>query len=555
MDHLINESSDSIDMQHVADSAVEEIQVGSIISGEVVTVDSDYVYVNVGMKSDGRIPAGEFSSLPAVGEVLDVILKTKRFADGMYQFSHSAAKKEKNWRNFSEWYKEGNTVVSGRITGSVKSGKSAECMGVNAFLPFSLVGDLKAASAGDNEYEFVIKSVDPSKRSIIISRKDFIEVEKKKRWESFLEKYKAGDKIEGEIIKFVEFGAFVRVAGIDALLHRNDMSWKKVFKQRKLFKLGEVKEFVILDINSEEGKISLGYKQLFEDPWVSVASKYSPGDIVEGVIVTITGFGAFAEIDEGIEGFVSLNDISWSKRGVAPKDVFERNEKYNFAILDMNPEEKRLSLGYKQTLPNPWDAVAENYPPGYTGKGKITKIVKFGLFVELEDQIEGLVHISDITWDENIKDPIAGYKTGDTVDFKVLDVNKDEMKISLGMKQLEKSPWEVIREKYPPRSRVEGSISGIKPFGIFVKIEDNVEGLVHISEVSNSRLENLEDHFKIGDRVSAVVLDVDVDKKRLSLSIKHYDKISEKEEIDKIMKGAKPSAVTLGDLVDINWEK
>ncbi|HOO73068.1 MAG TPA: S1 RNA-binding domain-containing protein [Spirochaetota bacterium] len=555
MDQMPQEFNETIDMEHVADSALEEIVTGQIVPGEIVTIDSEFVYVNVGTKSDGRIPLEEFDKKPEVGEVVNVMLKHKRMKDGMYQFSHKAAEFEKRWQEFIKSYSEGNLTVKGRVVNSINKGKLVDCEGVSAFLPFSLTADLKGKTTTEDLYDFFIKSVDDKKRTIIVSRKDYLDQENSKKWEHFSSQYKIGDKITGKVVKFVEFGAFIEVEGIDALLHRNDMTWKKVFKQRKLLKLGEETEFIILDINREEGKISLGLKQLSEDPWKLVEGKYSSGDIVNGTVVTVTTYGAFIEIEDGIEGYLSNSDISWTKNNVNVKDYLEKGQILEVMVLDINPVEKKLTLGLKQTQPNPWDSIDERFPVESVYRKKIKKIVKFGIFVELEDDIDGLIHISDVSWDDDNKDLHHLYKIGDEIEFKILDIKKKEMKISCGVKQLTKSPWELISEKYPPRKKVDGVISGITPFGLFIKLEDDVEGLVHISEVSRRRVENLEDHFKIGDPIGATVLGVDVEKRRLSLSIKNYEIISEKEELEKIMKQSSPGRVTLGDFVDLKLEE
>ncbi|HOK01956.1 MAG TPA: S1 RNA-binding domain-containing protein [Spirochaetota bacterium] len=550
MTPMTEDNYDTIDMASVADSALEDIQPGMIVKGEIVTVDSGYAYVNVGTKSDGRVPLEEFDAVPKVGEVYEVKLMNRKLVDGVYQFSRKAAVAEKSWKDFIESYNKGNREVKGKIKSSNDKGKILSLSGVNAFLPASLAADLKSVSSSDEEYFFVVKDVDKKKKSVLVSRKDYIEELNKKKWEDFLSKYKEGDIVKGEVVKFVEFGAFVRIDGIDALLHRNDMSWKKVFKQRKILKLGEVRDFVILSINRDELKVSLGLKQLKEDPWLAIAQKFNPGDIVKGKVVTITPVGAFVQIDEDIEGFVANSELSWTKSNANVKDYFSKGDESDFVILSIEPQDKKIALGFKQLSQNPWETIDERFPIDSIWKRPIKKIVKFGLFVELEEGIDGLIHVSDISWDE-VKDLNKSFKVGQEVEFKILEIHKDEMKISCGMKQLTKSPWELIKEKYPPRTKVHGTVSGITQFGLFVKLADDVEGLVHISETSRNRIEKLEEHFKIGAPVDAVVLDVDVEKKRLSLSIKHYEIMSEKEEVNKILKKTSPNTVTLGDIINI----
>ncbi len=551
MTPITDDNFDAIDMESVADSALDELEAGMIVRGEVVTVDSGFAYVNVGTKSDGRVALEEFETIPKVGEVFNVKLMNKKLVDGVYHFSRKAAEMEKGWKDFIQSYNDGKREIRGKIISASPKGKIVNCSGVNTFLPYSLTADLKGISQSDDEYTFTIKTVDFSKKSVIVSRKDFLDDQNKKNWNDFIQNYKEGDIVQGEVLKFVEFGAFIRVGGLDALLHRNDMSWKKVFKQRKLLRQGEVRDFIILNINKEDRKISLGLKQLKNDPWLDIAQKYNVGDKIKGKVVTITSVGAFIQIDEDVEGFLSNSELSWIKNNANVKDYFEKGAEADFRILDINHEDKKINLGYKQLMPNPWDTIDERFPVGAVNRKKIKKIVKFGLFVELEDGIDGLVHISDISWDDNVKDLTRNFKNGQEVEIKILDINKREMKISCGMKQLMKSPWEAVKEKYPPRTKVRGKISGITAFGIFVKLEDDVEGLVHISEVSRNRIENLDEYFKVGDPVEAVVLDVDIEKKRLSLSIKHYEIMSEKEEVSKILKQTSPNRVTLGDMINI----
>ena len=549
---ITDDNLEAIDMQSVADSALDDLEVGMIVKGGVVTVDSAFVYVNVGAKSDGRVPIEEFEQIPQAGDVFNIKLMNKKLVDGVYNFSRKAADVEMGWKYFLKHYNDGEREISGRILSSSPKGKVVNCSGVNVFLPYSLTADLKTINSSDEEHLFLIKTVDFSKKSVIISRKDYLDEKNKKNYMDFIQKYKEGDVVQGEVLKFVEFGAFVSVEGIDALLHRNDMSWKKVFKQRKILKQGEVRDFVIININRDEFKISLGLKQLKDDPWSNITQKYNIGDSVKGRVVTITPVGAFIQIDEDIEGFLSNLELSWTKNNANVKDYFEKGAEDDFKILEINTEDKRINLGYKQLQPNPWDTIEERFAIGSVHKKKIKKIVKFGMFVELESGIDGLVHISDISWDDQ-KDITKSYKNGQEVEIKILEINKEGMKISCGMKQLVKSPWEVVKEKYPSKTIVKGTISGITAFGIFVKLDDDdVEGLVHISEAARNRVERLEDRFKVGDPVEAIVLDVDINKKRLSLSIKHYEIMSEKEEVTKILRKTSPNKVTLGDMINID---
>jgi small subunit ribosomal protein S1 len=330
------------------------------------------------------------------------------------------------------------------------------------------------------------------------------------------------------------------------------MSWKKVFKQRKILRQGEVRDFVILSINNENRRISLGMKQLKPDPWLDLDIRYAPGSVIKGKVVTITAIGAFVQVEDDVEGFVSNSELSWTKNNANVKDYLEKGDEAEFRVLSINKEDRKLALSYRQMQPNPWDTIDQKYPVGSVHTKPIRKVVKFGLFVELEDGIDGLIHVSDLSWDEPSKELNTLYKVGQEIEFKILEIKKREMKISCGAKQLTKSPWEMVKEKYPPRTKVHGTISGITQFGLFIKLDDDVEGLVHISEVSKHRIEKLEENFKVGDGIDAVVLDVDVVRKRLSLSIKHFEIMSEKEEVSKILRQTSPNRVTLGDMINID---
>ncbi len=558
MEHFTEKNDDGFTMEHVINSTVDTVELDKIYRGEVVTIDNEFAYVNVGTKSDGRISLEEFSTKPEVGDMIEIMLVNKRLIDGMYVFSMESAEKEKKWQEFLEWYGQGNNVINGSVKTSVQKGLIVDCDIIEAFLPFSQCADVRMRKTqnGQPSVWFKIRNVDKKKKSVILSRRDYIDEEEKKIWDKLESEYNPGDIIKGKITKFVDFGAFVDVGGVEGLLHRNDISWKKVFKKKKIINVGEERDLVILGMNREEGKISLGLKQLSEDPWLSMNERYNVGDRVSGKVVTLTNFGMFVEIEDGIEGFVSASDLSWTKRNENPKDLYRKGEDVEVVIQGINDVERKLSLGVKQLTPNPWNTIDERFPVGTVLTRPVKKIVNFGMFVELENDIDGLIHISDVSWDENIKDLSSQFNEGDDVEFKVLDINKREMKIACGMKQLTRSPWEAIAEKYPPRTVISGEVTSIVSFGLFVKLEnDDVEGLVHISEVSSNKIDDLEDYFSTGDQVNAVVLDVDVEKKRLSLSIKHYDKMTEKEELKKILDQTSPGKVTLGDMVKIKLDQ
>ena len=542
---------EDINMEHVANSAPEDIKPNTVLQGEVVTVDGSYAYVNVGAKSEGRVSLDEFDKKPEVGDAVDVMLLSKRMIDGMFVFSKKAADGRVKWRRFLEWYNAGNRQVSAGIGEINKNGITVNCMGLSAFVPFSQAGDIRYKKSLDTstEYKFKIRKVDEKNNSIILSRKEYLEEEGARVWAEFIQKYAAGSRVKGRVLRYTEDGAVIDVDGVEAMLSKDNISWKKVFKKRKVLKQGEEHEFLVISIDAERKKAEVGLKQLTDDPWAQVEAKYATGSTVSGRVVTVTSFGVFIELEDGVEGLVNAADLSWTKKTVNPRDNCKPGQKVEAQVLSVDARERKISLGLKHLLENPWDTIGARYPAGTVVRGRVKKIMNFGIFVEIEGDIDGLVHLSDVTWEDEKKDVLERYKVGDEVEFKILDINKSEMKISCGIKQLSRSPWAVIGEKYPPRSRLAGVITRITNFGLFVKLDDGIEGLVHISEVSRKKIENLNDQFKVGDKVNVVVLGVDVDKKRLSLSIKHYDMIVEKEELKKILNANSPSKVTLGDIL------
>lgn len=550
MEDLNEKHDENFSMEHVARSAVEVIKPNMILKGEIVTVDNEFAYVNVGTKSDGRVNLSEFREKPRIGESIDIMLVNPRMIDGMYLFSTESASREKGWRKFLGIYRGGASTVSGRVVGTSAKGMTVDCDGISAFLPYSQAADIKMRkSSGDEINIFKIKSVDEKKRSIILSRREYVEEERQKVWMTLSSRYNAGDRIRGRVTRFVEFGAFVDVGGVEGLLHKNEISWKRVYKKKNILKIGEELEFIVLNINREEEKISLGLKQLTEDPWLRIGEKYPEGSVVEGRVVTITGHGAFVELEDGVEGFLGAREISWTKKTVMVKDALKKGQIVSVKVIGANPEERRLLVGMKQLLPNPWDSIDERFPVGSIHRRPVKKVISFGIFVELENDIDGLVHVSDISWEDSAKGAPPRYAEGDEVEFKILDIKKGEMRISCGIKQLTRSPWEALKEKYPPRSRVSGVITGIVPFGIFVKLEDDIEGLVHISEVSRKKIERIEEKFGVGDHVDAVVLGVDVERRRLSLSMKHYEIMTEKEELSRVLSSNSPARMTIGDII------
>lgn len=553
MSQNMNEQfDDSMTMESLLETT-PEIESGQVFKGEVVSVDERFVYVNIGRKNEGRVFLNEFDAPPVPGEQIDVVMKSGKLQDGAHVLSHRAAKAVAQWKRFMESNPAEGAVVRGSIKKFTGKGAIVQLSDVTAFLPLSHAGDirLKESEGKADQFNFKILSIDPKKNSIIISRSEILSEEKEQAWNTIISKFNEGDVVKGKISRFVDFGAFVDLGGFEALLHNNDLTWKKVYKKKKIIEVGQEREFRVLSINREDRKISLGLKQLEADPWTTLASRYSEGSRIEGTVTTVTGFGVFVEIEDGIEGLVIPGECSWSKKPVAPKDLFKKGDQVPVIVTGIDLDNRKLSLSIRQAQANPWDDIERKYPAGTVMKSKVKRVVSFGVFVEIENEIDGLVHISDVTWDDGEINLQERFKPGDPVEFKILGVDKYDMKISCGIKQLTASPWEAIREKYPPRSKVTGTVTNITSFGLFVRLEDNVEGLVHVSEASRRKTDNISDLFKVGDVVNAVVLNVDTDRKKISLSIKAFDIVSEKEELKKIMTSSSSSTATIGDLLKL----
>jgi small subunit ribosomal protein S1 len=542
---------EEISMEHVANSAVDVTAPNRILKGEIVTVDNEFAYVNVGSKSEGRVSLEEFAEKPKVGDVISVMLVSRRPIDGMFVFSKNAAERHLKWQNFIEWYRQGNRYISGAINDVSDRGLDIDCDGISGFLPYSQAGDLKfkKSSKTGEAFTFKIRKVDEGKNKIILSRKDYTDEENEKIWAGFREKYSAGSRASGRLLRYAGDGAIVNIDGVEAYMKKEDMSWKKVFKKRNVLKMGDEREFQVLEIDDTARRVTVGIKQLAEDPWLSAGERYPAGAEIQGRVVTVTNFGVFVEVEDGVEGLVAASEISWTRKSLNPAELYKKGDRVSVKVLSIDPEERKMSLGIKQLTPNPWDTIHERFPGGTVVKKPIKKIVNFGMFVELEDDIDGLIHISDVSWDDDARDVLKNYREGDEVEFKILEVRADQQKVACGIKHLTRSPWEALKEKYPARSKVSGVVTRITNFGLFVKIEDGIEGLVHISEVSRKKIETLEERFTIGDRVSAVVLGVDPDKKRMSLSIKHFEMQQEKEELSRVLAGSNPTKVTFGDIL------
>ncbi|MBN1500508.1 MAG: S1 RNA-binding domain-containing protein [Spirochaetes bacterium] len=548
---------ENISMEELLDSVDEELEAsaGEIIQGEVVSVDNNFVYLNIGQKTEGKTSVSEFKDIPSIGEKYDVLLLTRKLTDGMFVLSRKAAENAEKWKTFIAWYNDGNREVTGKITDIKQTGSIVDFGIYHAYLPISQYGDIKVKnSLGSSEtFNFRILKIDEKKKSVLVSRRIIIDELKEQGWKNFISKHKENDVIEGKIVKIVEFGAFIELGGFEGLIRNNDLTWKKYFDKSDFLKLNETKKFKIISINEEKKKISLGLKQLSPDPWTVVSEKYKIGSKIEGAVTSITNFGLFVEIEQGIEGLVPLSEISWSKTQGNLSKIYKKDDKVQVQIINIDAAEKKLGLSIRMTMENPWVSVQKRFPAGTVHTSRITKIAKFGLFVEIDKDIEGMIHVSDLSWTG--KTELSSFKSGQEITFKILEINLKDQKISCGLKQLEVSPWEKIKEKFPVRSIVKGPVVRITPFGMFIKVDEDVEGMVHISEISRNKIDKIEELFSVGDDVEAVVQNIDTDKRRMALSIKMLDIMQEKDNLNKLMGGDISKTASIGDLMKLKLNK
>ncbi|MCC5815902.1 MAG: 30S ribosomal protein S1 [Leptospira sp.] len=509
---------------------------GQVVEGIVVETREDTVFLDIGEKQEGRVPLSDFSEPPSQGDQFSVVFR--RRVDGYALLSKKEADVRKGWETVKDAFANGYPMT-GKVVGEVKGkGYTVDIEDVSLFLPashlamkFKDLTDLKS-----KEIDVKVIELNEKNRSGVVSRKKLIEEVNNEKWDGLLENVKVGDKVTTKVVKIANFGVFCDVHGVTGLLRQNDISYKKFAPFKQFFQVGQEFEVLVLELDKENNKLSLGLKQMHEDPWDWAKKELEKGMIVSGTVTSITQFGVFVELMDGLEGLIHTTELSWSRKPPAAKDILKKGQQLEAEVLDIDFDNRRLSLSIKHLQPNPWDNLSANVRVGNTMEGVITGITKYGAFVEVENGIEGLIHISDITWDEKEKNPTALLKKGEKVEYKILDVNLDSQRISCGLKQLTEHPYEALKKKYPPGSLVEGKIKSIVTFGVFVEVEPGFEGLVHISEIPPDRSQNLEDYYPVGTEVRTAVLKIDSNTKKISLSIKDHDKAVEREEMAKYIK-------------------
>ncbi len=528
-----------------------ELAVNKIIDGKILRVDNDFVLVDVGYKSEGIIPLSEWEEgeePPQVGQHVKVLIEDvedSRSEDsrGMITLSKRKAEKIEAWLKVMETVHE-NDIVTGTVTRKIKGGLLVD-IGVNVFLPASQVDIRRPADIGDyigRTIQCIVLKIDDARRNIVVSRRALIESERAEKKAQLLRTLEVGQLRKGVVKNIAEFGAFVDLGGIDGLLHITDMSWGRIGHPSEMVSIDQEIEVQILHVDHEKEKIALGLKQKSASPWETVEQKYPVGSTVRGTVVNVMSYGAFVKLEEGIEGLVHISEMSWTKRISHPNELVHIDDEIDVVVLNIDKNKQEISLGMKQTQANPWDKVAERYPPGTLVKGTVRNLTNYGAFIEIEEGIDGLLHVSDMSWTRKISHPSEVVEKGQSVECKVLSVDQQRRRIALGLKQLEEDPWATdIPNKYQPGQLVTGTVTKITNFGVFVGLENGLEGLLHISELADHKVENAEEIVKVGDQIEVKILRVDSSERKIGLSRKRVDWTEEEEEQGDSGKGQQKS--------------
>ncbi|HHD64403.1 MAG TPA: 30S ribosomal protein S1 [Desulfobulbaceae bacterium] len=537
------------------------VNVGEVAIGTVVDLAGDAVLIDVGDKAESYILLSEFRHEDPdreikVGDQFEVFVE-KRKEEGGLLLSREKAIAIKVWEQIAKIQEEDGTI-EGRIESRVKGGMSVD-IGVPAFLPYSQI-DLRPVKDLDaligQRFEFKILKFNRKRNNVVVSRRAILEEQRAKLRETMRSTLEEGQTIRGAITNITDYGLFIDLGGMDGLCHITDLSWGRVSHPSKLYTVGEEIEVKILKYDKDSDRVSLGVKQLKSDPWEQVPEEYPSGSKVTGKVVSITDYGVFVELEEGVEGLVHISEMSWSKKPKHPSKLVSVGEEIEVQVLKVEAETKRISLGMKQLLPNPWDVVEETYPIGAVIEGKIKNITDFGIFIGIEEGIDGLIHVSDLSWTERIKHPSEKYSKGETIQAVVLKIDKENERFSLGVKQLEPDPWQAAANNYPTGTLIEGVITNVTDFGIFVQLEEGIEGLVHVSEISKEKIKTPVGMFNVGDTMKTMVINVSADDRKIGLSLKALEEDGEDDTTAQVKETtSQPSSVqtsgpsTFGDLL------
>ncbi|CAN5485844.1 30S ribosomal protein S1 [soil metagenome] len=525
------------ELQQLIANSVKNYREGSIVKGHILEIRPREFLVDIGYKSEGVIPASEFETPEDVeiGDEIEVLLERLENDEGMVVLSKEKAAARQNWEKIVAVFK-GEGLIKGKVKAVVKGGLTVN-VGVEAFLPASqidIVPPKDLQQFVNNTYDFKIVKINEDRKNVVLSRREIIEQERSEKRQQFLGSVTIGDKVVGTVKNITDFGAFIDLDGIDGLLHVTDMSWARLSHPGELLKVGQQIEVQVLDINKEKERVSLGIKQMQSNPWDRIEERFPVGQKITGKVTSLMPYGAFVQIEEGVEGLIHVSELSWTKRIARPSDVLTLGQEIEALVLGVNKDEQKISLGVRQLEPNPWDEIEVRYMIGKQVKGKVRNMTAYGAFVELEEGIDGMIHVSDLSWTRKINHPSEILKKGDDIEAVVIDIDKVNQRISLGIKQLENDPWKEIDSKFKIGDLVKGTVTKLTNFGAFVQLQDDIDGLVHISQISEDRVEKVKDALKVAQEVEARVIKVDKAERRIGLSIKaaHYDHEALKREAE-----------------------
>jgi small subunit ribosomal protein S1 len=512
-----------IEMQELIAKSLRDFKEGSIVKGHILEIRPREVLVDIGYKSEGVIPSSEFEDIDElqVGDEVEVLLERLENDEGMVVLSKEKAAHKQNWEKIIKVF-EGDGLIKGKVRAVVKGGLTVN-IGVEAFLPGSQIDVVPPKDLQQfvgNTYDFKIVKINDDRKNVVLSRRELIEQERSERRQRFLEKVKVGDMVKGTVKNLTDFGAFIDLNGIDGLLHITDMTWGRLGHPSELLKVGQEMDVVVLDINKEKERVSLGLKQTLNNPWDKIEERFPVQKHVKGKVTNLVPYGAFVEIEDGVEGLIHVSELSWTKRITRPSDVLAVGQEVEAVVLGVNKEEQKISLGVRQLEPNPWDEMEHKYMIGKTVSGKVRNMTAYGAFVELEEGIDGMIHVSDLSWTRKINHPSEILKKGEDVQAVVIDIDKANQRISLGVKQLETDPWKEIDRRYKIGDLVTGKVTKLASFGAFVQLQDDIDGLVHISQLSEEHVTKVKDVLKVGQEVEARVIKVDKTERRIGLSVK-----------------------------------
>ena len=555
----LNETEENIQggdsFMELYEESLKSIHEGKVVEGEIVQIDKEFVLVDIGYKSEGQIRIGEFINLEGqltikVGDKVDVLLVRKEDKEGRIILSKEKAARVKIWDEVEEAYRKHDNI-RGKIISQVKGGLSVD-IGIPAFLPGSQADLRPVRDLGTlvgMEHDFRILKYEKHQGNIVLSRRAALEAERKALREKTLALLEKDAILEGIVSNITGYGLFIDLGGIDGLVHITDISWRKVGHPSEIYQIGDKITVKILSFDKQKKRVSLGIKQLGPDPWSMAQDKYPVGTKIEGHIVSLKEYGAFVEVEEGIEGLIHVSEMSWTNKIKHPSQVLSVGNTVETIVLSLDVAKRRISLSMKQLEPNPWDTIAENYPIGAIIEGKIKNITDFGIFIGIGEGIDGLVHISDISWNKQINHPSELYKKGDNVQAVILYIDKENERFSLGIKQLTPDPWDDIPEKYKRGTRVNGTVTSITDFGIFVELEEGIEGLIHISQLPKESQSKPLEGFQIKDEIEAEVVNVSQEEKRIGLSVRKLKERSERDLHKSYVNNQKKATSNLGEVL------